>query len=225
MKEKILRLCKRLNKFSADELETISETPAEELLPILDELVKENKLINEGDFYFYNKAITTSNRVSKLPMMFQYHNRERIDLIIRAFCCECSTEHMSKILNLGVNCVNDFCRFFREIIYSKQAKELDFHFQKAAQKPYERVFFDKKYYFYNYDNKIFVSDVKLKKNDTEPLNYGEQKYFKIIYSRLRRRISHNTHAYYTAFHLSDQIWRQEKSFEKLYDEMNYLLYS
>ena len=39
MKERILKLCKRLNKFSLDEIETISEIDSEELKPIIDVLI------------------------------------------------------------------------------------------------------------------------------------------------------------------------------------------
>lgn len=225
MKEKILRLCKRLNKFSLDEIELISETAQDELLPILEQLTKENKLTFRNNTYFYIKNISSSKKIAKLPLMFQYHKPETIKMIIRAFCCECSTEHLSKILNLGVNCVNDFYRFFRETIYYIQLEELQKHYKECSQKAFERVFFEKKYYFYNYDNKIFVSDVKVKKNDEKALNYGEQNYFKIIYSRLKRRLTHNTHSYYTLFHLSEQIWRQEKSYEKLFKEMTNLFIS
>lgn len=223
MKEKILRLCKRLNKFSLDEIELISETSQEKLFPVLEQLTQENKLTFRNNIYFYNKNIPISKRISKLPLMFQYHKPETINIIIRAFCCECSTEHLSKILNLGVNCVNDFYRFFRETIYSMQKQELKMNYKENSQKAFERVFFQKKFYFYNYKNKIYVSDVKVKKNSEEALTYGEQNYFKIIYSRLRRKLTHNTYSYYTLFHLSEQIWRQEKCYEEMLEELNNLL--
>lgn len=44
MKERILKLCKRLNKFSLDEIETISEIDSEELKPIIDGLIHEERL-------------------------------------------------------------------------------------------------------------------------------------------------------------------------------------
>lgn len=126
MKERILRLCKRLNKFSLDEITAIAEDIDGTVLELqLTNFEQEKKLIKQGETYCYNKKISTSNRTSKLSMMFQYHSRERIDIIIKAFCCECSTEHLSKILNLGVSCVNDFYRFFRETLYTKQKKELE----------------------------------------------------------------------------------------------------
>ena len=43
MKDKILQLCKRLNKFSLENLEILSEIPKSNLLPLLDEFVKEGK--------------------------------------------------------------------------------------------------------------------------------------------------------------------------------------
>ena len=47
MKERILRLCKRLDKFLLDEIEMVSELETEELIPILSELKNENKLIQK----------------------------------------------------------------------------------------------------------------------------------------------------------------------------------
>lgn len=40
MKEQILKLCKRLNDFSIEEIETISELDSDELMPILSKLNK-----------------------------------------------------------------------------------------------------------------------------------------------------------------------------------------
>lgn len=53
MKNKILLLCKRLDKFDIDKIEAISEIEQSELLPILDELIKENKIFFRNNTYFY----------------------------------------------------------------------------------------------------------------------------------------------------------------------------
>ena len=45
MKERILKLCKRLNKFSQADIETISGLSNFEILPILEECNKSVKLI------------------------------------------------------------------------------------------------------------------------------------------------------------------------------------
>ena len=44
MTERILQLCKRLNKFTLDEIATISEISGDNLLPVLNELISEDKL-------------------------------------------------------------------------------------------------------------------------------------------------------------------------------------
>ena len=55
MKDKVLRLCKRLDKFTLDEIGTISELNSEVLLPLLEMFVKNKKLIKKGKIYQYNK--------------------------------------------------------------------------------------------------------------------------------------------------------------------------
>ena len=47
MEEQILKLCKRVNKFTLENLEILSEIPKTELLPILSKFFDENKLINK----------------------------------------------------------------------------------------------------------------------------------------------------------------------------------
>lgn len=66
MKERILKLSKRLNKFMLDEISLIAEDIEESvLIPILEELVQEQKLIKRGDLYLYNKKITANRQISK----------------------------------------------------------------------------------------------------------------------------------------------------------------
>ena len=69
MKDKILQLCKRLNKFSLDEIATISEIETENLKNILDELIAENKIIEENGQYFYVKKV----RINQEHRIFQYY--------------------------------------------------------------------------------------------------------------------------------------------------------
>lgn len=47
MKDRILQLCKRLNRFTLDEIATISEISVAKLLPTLNELILESKLLEE----------------------------------------------------------------------------------------------------------------------------------------------------------------------------------
>ncbi len=53
---RILRLCKRLDKFTLDEISTIAEDVDEAVLELLLlTLVQEGKLTLRNDLYFYNK--------------------------------------------------------------------------------------------------------------------------------------------------------------------------
>ena len=53
MEDQILKLCKRLNKFTLENLEILSEIPKAELLPILSKFVDENKLIKQENEYLF----------------------------------------------------------------------------------------------------------------------------------------------------------------------------
>lgn len=55
MKDKILLLCKRLSKFTLDEISTISELEPNKLLSIINELISEGKLLQENGVYFILK--------------------------------------------------------------------------------------------------------------------------------------------------------------------------
>ena len=59
MKDRILRLCRRLDKFTLDEISTITEDINESVLELLLlTLVQEGKLTLRDDLYFYNKQIS-----------------------------------------------------------------------------------------------------------------------------------------------------------------------
>ncbi len=55
MEEQILKLCKRLNKFTLENLEILSEVHKAELLPILSKFVEENKLIKQENEYVFQR--------------------------------------------------------------------------------------------------------------------------------------------------------------------------
>lgn len=114
MVERILRLCKRLNKFSSDEIETISEIDGFELQPILDKLVSEKKLLKQGDTYFYNKKVSMNKQISKLPFLFNFHNKETIDLIIRCFCAEIPAYKSAYLVALSDSIVCNFYTTFKK---------------------------------------------------------------------------------------------------------------
>ena len=75
MKERVLRLCKRLNNFSLDELIVISELDSEFLNSILNELVDEGFLNRVGTKYLYNRIEKTKHRISMQTPFFDYYTK------------------------------------------------------------------------------------------------------------------------------------------------------
>jgi len=89
MKDRILRLCKRLNKFTLDEITTIAEDINEANLELaLMYLVNEKRIIKKDNLYFYNKEFLKNNFHGKLPQFFQHHSKQEIDYIIKGFCAD-----------------------------------------------------------------------------------------------------------------------------------------
>ena len=109
MTERILQLCKRLNKFTLDEIATISEIPADNLLPVLNELICENKLSLENNIYSYQKKQKDSNKYS----IFKYYPKATIDFLLRCFCESIVTTKVSHILSIGEPQVQKFYTIFR----------------------------------------------------------------------------------------------------------------
>ena len=69
MKNKVLKLCKRLNKVTASEIAPILMLDEKEVSDILNELVNEDKLtVREDLIYFYKEV----ERKTPLPLFFEY---------------------------------------------------------------------------------------------------------------------------------------------------------
>ena len=129
MKDRILQLCKRLNKFTLDEIVTISEIPADNLLPVLNELICENKLSLDDNVYSYQKKQKVTDKYS----IFKYYPKATIDVILKCFCESIITTKVSHILSIGEPQVQKFYTIFRTLIYDKQKKLLDNYYLNNPQ--------------------------------------------------------------------------------------------
>lgn len=79
MKERVLKLCRRLDKFTLDEISTIAEDIDESVLELLLlTLVQEGKLIFKDNIYLYNKEQGCNKQ--RLPQFFQHHSKTDIRL-------------------------------------------------------------------------------------------------------------------------------------------------
>lgn len=219
MKERILQLCKRLNKFTIDEIETISEINSKELLPILKELVSNNKLIKSNGVYVYNKQ-SKYLAMAKLPHFFNYHSKEKIGLIMKCFCAEIPIMKTALILDLCNDTIAKFYTYFREILYSTQYSELEKYYYEQPKIPSMRALYDKKICLYTYNNKIFISEKPIKTNKIlirhtkEELRNSNMAYYKI-----RRVFQNYAFTQSVAEIANEKLWMQDKTQEQ---KLNYL---
>ncbi len=97
MEEQILKLCKRVNKFTLENLEILSEVPKTELLPILSKFVDENKLIKQENEYIFQKNKVPVQKYS----IFKTYPAIINDIVLRCFCENINSIKASNIANIG----------------------------------------------------------------------------------------------------------------------------
>ena len=223
MKNKVLKLAKRLGKFSVEDISQIITTDANKLEEILQELLSEKSILKRADStYFYQEK--SKNKTSKLPLFFEFRTKEELDLIIKCFCAEVPIFKSAKICNLSDDIIATFSQYFRKIIYEDQLQELNSYFSKKPQQFRCRNFYEKPTYFYFYDNRLFVSDNALLSHSCcSNFKQDEIKKFKILYCRIKRILSHNTRRILLHHHISESLWRDSKRFDELVNNLHQLL--
>lgn len=220
MVEKILRMCKRLKQFSQAEIELISDIPLKELHNILNTLVAENKITYSNGIYFYQKK----EAPVKIKNIFHNYNAKTIDLLLRCFCASITSTKTAQIVNIGEHQSDRIFTEIRNLIYEINIKNLNSKFLNKPQKARIRKFFESTAYFYIYNNQVFISD-KLLYSDEE-ISFSEQeiKEFKKIYCYISRYIErHNRNELNIYSKIAEAIWRRDKSFNDLYNELKSLI--
>ena len=219
MKDKILQLCKRLKKFSLENIEILSEIPKSNMLPVLDELVKEGKLITKNGEYIYCKQ----NHVIQNYSIFRLYPAMVTDTVIRCFCEDIKTIKASNIVNIGEDQVQKFYTIFRTLIYQRQKRQLDSYYSKQQQKARHRKFFNQEVYLYFYFNHIFISETLLKSENDRIFSSKEKSEFTTIYCYLSRNLTHNTNANNLNYKIAETLWRRKRVFKDLYFDLKSLV--
>ena len=224
MKDRIQKLCKRLNRFTLEEISLIAELDESEIKPILKNLIGENLLIKHDTNYVYNNIEKKIKLKKRLPLMFQFHTSEEIDMIMNCFCAEIQSYKTASILKPEERCICKFYKYFRERIYEKQKQELLEYFNKSPQQARFRIFFDKIFYFYYYNNYLYASDELLESEDGKVFSKSAIREFKKMYLILCRRVNFNYYKKHTHLHIAEQIWRHKKEFHQLKNELKIILF-
>lgn len=214
MRDKILKLAKRLDKFTLEEIEPILNI--DNLQEILNELVEEKVLQFQNGIYFYIKK--TSKKLD-LPLFFQFHTKEETDTIIKCFCAGVTSDKGAFLLGISDATLQKFNIYFRKMIYEKQLQELKDYFAQNPKAPKVRTFYEHPVYLYFYDDKLFVTANELKSQNLKEHTKEEKLKIKVLYSRLRRSINHSNMKKLLPYHVAEHIWKYGKDFEQLRDEI------
>ncbi len=220
---KLLSLCRRLKNSTRDELLSYLEINEEVLDLMLLFLIDEGSIEEHDGVYSYVESSTLKSKVKRqnknLHYMFQLHSPETIDLLIKSFCLGLQTQKTAYLLNLNNSCIADFYTEFRKLIYERQHKTLlNYFFEKPLVGRY-RIFFEQYAYFYIYNNQVFVSEKLLRETDGKDFTKTEIQEFKKVYSFLTRQVAHNTNQAKLHHKLAEGIWRRERTFEDLYQDL------
>ena len=212
MKDRILRLCKRLKNFSLDDLETISEIDVEKLEFIVDQLLKENLLIKNENGYTFNKK---NNKTKNSSQFFlQFHSKDEINNIIKGFCADIEVLKMINLFDLSETTMQRFYGYFRTLMYEQQKIELLKHFRNKPKMPQERVYMNKKVYLYLYNHKLYVSEKYLECKEARKHTEQERLEIKNIYLRSYRKVLSKAYEQKFHLHLSSEIWKFGKDFKE-----------
>ena len=215
MKERILRLCKRLDKFTFNDIRSIVDDLEESVLEnIILTFVQEGKIVLKQDIYIYNKK-----QIAQKNHIFSRYPKRIVDIAIRCFCIAIPAYKASHIIEISENSTIKIYSYFRFLIYQRQINKLNFLYEKLPKAERNRMFYDTEYYFYIYDNEVFISEKILQKTCIKEYTKKEIQEFKKIYSYLTRFISHNTSKFDLSKKIAEGIWRRNKEFDDLYFDL------
>lgn len=227
--KQLLLLCKRLNKFTLEEISLYSDLDEKILKKQILYILNCGYIKKNSDGYIFLSMSIENKQIKKnkqLPLMIQFHSKEIVDLIIKSFCANVDTVRTSYLTNLDDSCICYFFREFKKLIYNRQFEKLIKFHKEKPQKGKMRNYFENPAYFYIYDNQVFISEKLLLtvKNEVIFTN-DEKKEFKKIHCYLKRIESHNKNEYYIHLNLAERLWRRKKDFKSLYEDLKKLIYS
>lgn len=220
MIEKVSKLCKRLNTFTLSQVSVICEIDYPEADRILSGLISKKEITKKGDFYFYNKGET---KKEQLPRLFSMYNSDLINMILNCFCSEISVMKTSLILSVSPDTVCKFNKFIRKTIYEKQKERLMTYQKKNPKVAKMRTFFEQQIYFYFFNNEFYVIDENIDGGATKTISKNKTNDFRILYSYLKRVLCHNKNKVYLVHHLAEMIWRRNKNYQVLREDLDRIL--
>ena len=218
MNDQILKLCRRLDKFTFDEILLISEVDSEDLKPILNSFLLANKLCLNKGIYTYNK----SNPENISDSVMNYYPEHIVDFIIKSYCAEVPAHKVAFQIDMAAEQVLKFYRYFRSRIYEEQYKRLEKYYIEKPQFAKHPTFLGKVANLYMYENQVFVS-AKPFISEEEHLAKNDRAEYKKIYYYLTRELTHNSVLKNMHHKIAEAIWKRNKDFEERFFILSNLL--
>lgn len=221
MKDKILKLCRRLKKCTLDDLISFTEE-AEDIVKTALVYLDNEGLIKEKDgtiYYLDSKSSKTALQKKNIDLMLEHRTPEETEILIKGFCLEIPPQKLNHLIGVHANCVCRHYGVFRKMIYDRQFKLLLNSFAEKPQQGRYRMFYEQYAYFYVYNNQVFVSDKLLRASLEKNFTKSEIREFKNMYCYLSRVESHNVNENYMFYRLAEYIWRRGREYQFLYGDL------
>ena len=221
MKDKVLKLCRRLKKCTLNDLISYTEENEDIIKTALLYLDNEG-LIQEknGNIYYLDKKYKKDHVQAKnINIMMEYRTPEEVEIIIKGFCLEIPPQKLCELIGVNPNCICKYYGVFRKMIYDRQYKLLLKSFFDKPQIGRYRRFYEKYAFFYVYKDHVFVCDKLLRASIEKNFTKSQIREFKNMYCYLARIESHNSNENYMFYRLAEYIWRRYREYGYLYQDL------
>lgn len=188
MKDKVLKLCRRLKKCTLNDLISYTEENEDIIKTALLYLDNEG-LIQEknGNIYYLDKKYKKDHVQAKnINIMMEYRTPEEVEIIIKGFCLEIPPQKLCELIGVNPNCICKYYGVFRKMIYDRQYKLLLKSFFDKPQIGRYRRFYEKYAFFYVYKDQVFVCDKLLRASIEKNFTKSQIREFKNMYCYLAR---------------------------------------
>ena len=134
MRDKVLKLCRRLKSCTLDDLVSFLDTDSAIIETVLLYLEQEELInINNGIITINLEPQKKSNIEQKnLSLMREFISDDKFEIIVKSFCLIIPPQKTNILINTGKNGVCNYYAIFRDMIYKRQLKKLLNLFFKSA---------------------------------------------------------------------------------------------
>ena len=221
MKDKVLKLCRRLKKCTLNELISYTEENEDIIKTALLYLENEGMIQEKnGTIYYLDKKFKKEHVQAKnINLMMEYRTPEEVEIIIKGFCLEIPPQKLCELIGVNTNCICNYYGVFRKMIYDRQYKLLLKSFFEKPQIGRYRRFYEKYAFFYVYKDQVFVCDKLLRASIEKNFTKSQIREFKNMYCYLARIESHNANENYMFYRLAEYIWRRCREYAYLYQDL------